>query len=111
VIGLIIGKRRETGIKRNKPRLSSGFRQLRRQAKKVDWAILDSNQCEGHGENGHQLENGAESGAVGARETLVDPGMERLAELWLMLSPDDQAALLAHAEHLAGLRNDANHSS
>jgi hypothetical protein len=71
----------------------------------------DSNLRKGIGKKASRAKDGAESGAVGARETLVDPGLERLAELWLMLSPDDQAALLAHAEHLAGLRNDANHSS
>ena len=71
----------------------------------------DSNPRKGIGKKTSRTKNGAESGAVGARDTLVDPGLERLAELWPMLSPDDQAALLAHAEHLAGLRNDANHSS
>ena len=30
--------------------------------------------------------------------------MDRLAELWPMLSADDRAALLTHAEHLAALR-------
>ena len=50
--------------------------------------------------------SGADSGAVGAR----DDGLERLAELWPTLSADDRAALLAHAEHLAALRDDANRS-
>ncbi len=45
--------------------------------------------------------SGAESGAVGAR----NDGLERLAELWPMLSADDRAALLAHAEHLVALRD------
>ena len=47
--------------------------------------------------------SGAESGAVGAR----NDGWDRIAELWPMLSADDRAALLAHAEHLAALRDGA----
>ena len=46
--------------------------------------------------------SGAESGAVGAR----DDGLDRLAELWPMLSADDRLALIAHAEHLVALRDD-----
>ena len=44
--------------------------------------------------------SGTDSGTVGAR----DDGLDRLAELWPMLSADDRAALLTHAEHLAALR-------
>ena len=47
--------------------------------------------------------SGADSGAVNAR----DGGLKRLVELWPMLSVDDRAALLAHAEHLAALRDGA----
>ncbi len=46
---------------------------------------------------------GTDSGTVGAR----DDGLDRLAELWPMLSADDRAALLAHAEHLVALRDGA----
>ncbi len=51
--------------------------------------------------------SGAESGAVGARERLGDArddGLNRLAELWPMLSEFDRLALVDHAEHLAALR-------
>ena len=37
----------------------------------------------------------------------VDADLERLVELWPMLVLDDRAALLAHAEHLAALRDGA----
>lgn len=47
-----------------------------------------------------EAKSGADSGAVGAR----DDGLDRLAELWPMLSADDRKALIAHAEHLAALR-------
>ena len=57
----------------------------------------ESNPSECHGGNECFSESGADSGAVGAR----DDGLERLAELWPMLVPDDRSALLAHAEHLA----------
>ena len=53
------------------------------------------------------LTSGAESGAVGARERLGgarDSGLERLAELWPMLSELDRLALVDHAEHLVALR-------
>jgi len=43
---------------------------------------------------------GTGSGTVGAR----DDGLDRLAELWPMLSEDGRPALIAHAEHLAALR-------
>jgi hypothetical protein len=69
----------------------------------------DESSREAKAETAISVASGAESGAVGARETLVDPGLERLAELWPMLSPDDQAALLAHAEHLASLTDKADH--
>ena len=32
------------------------------------------------------------------------PDLERLVELWPMLSADDRAALLAHAEQMVGLQ-------
>ena len=51
------------------------------------------------------VSSGADSGAVGARDTLVEADLDRLAELWPMLVSDDRAALLAHAEHLAALRD------
>ena len=50
---------------------------------------------------------GTDSGAVGAR----DDGLDRLAKLWPMLSVDDRAALLAHAEHLAALRDGVSRDS
>ena len=49
------------------------------------------------------VSSGADSGAVGAR----DDGLDGLTELWPMLSVHDRAALLAHAEHLAALRDGA----
>ena len=52
-------------------------------------------------ETGFDVAGGTDSGTVGAR----DDGLERLAELWPMLSADDRLALLAHAEHLAALRD------
>ena len=69
--------------------------------------MRDSTPRECHGENWHRAESGADSGAVGARGTLVDEDLERLIELWPMLVSDDRAALLAHAEHLAALRGGA----
>ena len=45
--------------------------------------------------------SGADSGAVGARDTLVEADLDRLIELWPMLVADDRAALLAHAERMA----------
>ena len=67
--------------------------------------MRDSTPRECHGENWHRAESGADSGAVGARDTLVEADLDRLIELWPMLVSDDRAALLAHAEHLAALRN------
>ena len=52
-------------------------------------------------ETGFGVAGGTDSGTVGAR----NDGLDRLAELWPMLSADDRAALLAHAEHLAALRD------
>jgi len=52
-------------------------------------------------------QSGAESGAVGARERLGgarDSGLNRLAELWPMLSELDRLAMVDHAEHLVALR-------
>ncbi len=37
-----------------------------------------------------------------------DADLDRLIEVWPTLVSDDRAALLAHAEHLAALRDDAN---
>ena len=51
--------------------------------------------------------SGADSGAVGARERLGsarDSELNRLAELWPMLSELDRVALVDHAEHLVALR-------
>ena len=69
--------------------------------------MRDSTPRECHGENWHRAESGADSGAVGARDTLVDADLDRLIELWPMLVSDDRAALLAHAEHLVALRGGA----
>ena len=44
--------------------------------------------------------SGAESGALGAR----DDGLNRLCELWPMLSEFDRLALVDHADHLVALR-------
>ena len=49
----------------------------------------------------------AKSAAPALHSGGFDPALNRLIELWPMLAPDDRAALLARAEHLAVIRDDA----
>ena len=88
-----------------KPLFCRGLLSLAMLCESQKWTILDSNPSGCHGGNERFAESGADSGAVGARDTLVEADLDRLIELWPMLVSDDRAALLAHAEHLAALRN------
>ena len=61
---------------------------------------------------GCELEKPTETALSGAQQKAqhfcpssdIDPGLERLAELWPKLSEFDRRALVGHAEHLAALR-------
>ena len=68
------------------------------------------------GSNGlleNELEKPTETALSGAQQKAqhfcsssdIDPGLERLAELWPMLSELDRLALVGHAEHLVTLRS------